>query len=444
MNEALWHIEPTAFDALRSRLPMQIDAQTAAALMQPTTPQAAAYDVQPGSVAVIQVSGPLVRRPRAYERLYYGFSSTVDIADGIRAAAADTGVSSILLAVDSPGGSSNAWGVVADAIADARKRKPVHAHTETLMASAAYAIASQVDSIGAGASALVGSIGTLIVLYDFSKLLADVGVKAHVIATGPLKGTGVFGTELTAEQQAGLQEVVDDTQQLFRQAVLRGRAWDKLAEAGQEKLRQVTSGNVFVAARAKGLGLIDRVATFEAFMQEISGAAGAPAGGGRPRNQGAPMSATETSAAAPETIRLDAVQAERKRCKDLREAFPDDAAFALKAIDAGWDVTTAKAEYATVLSAQLKSEREKNAKLEADAKTVKTTSAIKTVTTEPLGQNSGGAGGAAGSVKDEVDGLVADAMERFKEPRHKAFARVMSNNPDLAERLDREANEKKK
>ena len=108
----------------------------------------------------------------------------------------------------------------------------------------------------------MGSIGTVLVVEDFSKQAEDLGIKVHVIATGPNKGAGIPGSEVTDEQLKMFAERVEGMNAHFLAAVRGGR---KLSRA---QLEAVTDGRVFIAEKAKGLGLIDAVQSDDATMGE--------------------------------------------------------------------------------------------------------------------------------------------------------------------------------
>lgn len=168
----------------------------------------------------------------------------------------DANVRSIMLDVDSPGGYVRGITSAVDAIWEAGKKKPVHAHTGGLMASCAYHLGSQAQRISADRNALVGCIGEMVILVDASKHLKEEGIEVVVIASGAHKGVGVWGAEITAEQRAALQELVGDGHELFLRDVLRSRL-----DLTRRRLASVADGRSFYAERAEKVGLIDDVET---------------------------------------------------------------------------------------------------------------------------------------------------------------------------------------
>ncbi len=226
------------------------------------------------SIALVKIAGSMMKSASSM-----GGTSTVQVRRDIRAAAADSDVSGILLAIDSPGGTVAGTDDLATDVRAARRQKPVYAHIDDLGASAAYWVASQADKIYANSpTALVGSIGTMAVVYDMSKSAEAEGIKALLFATGPLKGAGTPGTAVSEEQAAYFQELTDQMQSSFDAAVKRGRGLT------DKQLADVRSGGVFTAESAMGKKLIDGVQPLNRTMDELmkAGTPKASVSGGLP------------------------------------------------------------------------------------------------------------------------------------------------------------------
>jgi signal peptide peptidase SppA len=214
------------------------------------------------NVAVIRAVGTLMKQQSSM-----GGTSTIQLRRDIRSAAADPTVSASCSAIDSPGGTVAGTADLAADVKAARRKKPVWAHIDDLGASAAYWLASQADAVYANnPTALVGSIGTLQVVYDYSAAAEKEGVKTLVFRTGPLKGAGVPGAAVTEEQAANYQRLVNETQTHFDAAVRAGRGMTRA------ELDAVRTGGVFPAGEAVGLKLIDGVRPLDATLAALAGA----------------------------------------------------------------------------------------------------------------------------------------------------------------------------
>ena len=212
-----------------------------------------------GDIAVIEISGTLTKRGSSL-----GAGSSVVARSQIRKATSDNTIAGIMLVIDSPGGTVAGTADLAADVKRAAESKPVYAYIEDLGASAAYWVASQATKVFANNdTALVGSIGTFLGLYDLSGKAEQEGIKAIVIKAGEFKGGGFPGAEISDEQIAIWQESVNATQTHFTSAVASGRGLS-LGDA-----QALVTGRVYMAEEAQRLKLIDGVKTMEETLQEL-------------------------------------------------------------------------------------------------------------------------------------------------------------------------------
>lgn len=218
-----------------------------------TVPPRPRYSLADG-VAIIDLAGVLMKLPSWGNPL----GGTADARDNLKAALADDRAKSIVLRIDSPGGTVAGTYDLVDDVASAKK--PVFAYIEDCGCSAAYAVASAARQVFANSSALVGSIGTYAVMIDASKAAERMGLLVHVVRAGKFKGAGTPGTVITQEQLDAEQRLVDSLNEHFIASVARGR------RASPDSVRGLADGSVHVAGEAKRLGLIDRVASFDEML----------------------------------------------------------------------------------------------------------------------------------------------------------------------------------
>ena len=216
-----------------------------------------------GRTAVIDIIG-VMRKYASWTSWFFGDAITSDLSERVNAAAEDASIESILLRIDSPGGEVAGTGALAESVWRARQRKPVTAFISDLGASAAYWVASQASKIVASPGSLVGSIGTYSVVSDWSGFFERAGIKVRVIKAGEFKGAGTLGTEITEEQRAEFQRIIDAINREFLKAVSRGR------ELPGDLVRALANGRVHVASEAKRLNLIDEVGWFEDVIGEAT------------------------------------------------------------------------------------------------------------------------------------------------------------------------------
>lgn len=256
-----WAYEPDRFWA-QWRVIGETDlARHMAAPQPPRTPTVMTEPTKGGrSIARVVMRGTLMKGQSSF-----GGTSTVQLRRDIRQAVNDPNIAGILLDIDSPGGTVAGTADLASEIRTARRKKPVWAHIDDLGASAAYWIASQADQVFANdKTALVGSIGTLMTVYDYSAAAEKEGVKAMVFATGPLKGAGAPGAPITEDQQKYFQSLVDESQTSFDAAVRSGRGMNAT------QLAAVRTGGVFTASQALDLKLIDGIRSIDRTLEALA------------------------------------------------------------------------------------------------------------------------------------------------------------------------------
>ncbi len=224
------------------------------------------YTVTDEGVAVIEMDGPMMKGESKF-----GGTNTLATRVALRAANNDPDVVGILLHIDSPGGHVSGTAELADEVRSVAKSKAVHAHITDLGASAAFWVASATEHISINTMGKTGSIGTVAVVEDSSKMYEAAGVTVHVISTGAYKGAFNAGAPVTEEHLAYLQDMINEVNTHFLAAVQKGR------KMSATKLAAIADGRVFSATKALELGLVDAVATFDKAISEVKKAGGAMA-----------------------------------------------------------------------------------------------------------------------------------------------------------------------
>lgn len=216
-------------------------------------------------VAIISIIGSLVNRG-AWLGSSSGETSYEGISFQIAHASADPNTKAILLDIDSPGGEATGCFECADAIREAREKKPVVAVVNGMAASAAYALASAADWIITTQSGVCGSIGCVLLHADYSAKLKKDGISPTLIFAGAHKVDGHPFAPLSDEVTADLQAEVDGYYKLFVAGVAEGRAMTEAAI-------RATEARTFMGADAVTMGLADKLGTFETGLfkaQELS------------------------------------------------------------------------------------------------------------------------------------------------------------------------------
>lgn len=261
---APWAIRSEALSAVASLLRAQAGSTE---VIEPD-PQAAVRGrlSTTGGVAVIPLRGMITPRGSFLSVLFGGGGGLEAFRSAFREALASDEVGSILLDIDSPGGSTDLCDETAAEIRAARGTKPITAIANTDAASAAYYIASQADEVVVTPSGEVGSIGVFMLHWDESALNEQIGIEPTYISAGRYKIEGNPDEPLSDEAKAAFQQTVDEFYEMFVAAVAAGRGVDPEAvRSGFGEGRMVT------AERAVALGMADRVATYEQTVQRLAG-----------------------------------------------------------------------------------------------------------------------------------------------------------------------------
>jgi protease-4 len=171
----------------------------------------------------------------------------------IARASKDARVKAIILAIDSPGGTTSGSEAYYQAIRDAAGRKPVVAALGTLAASGGYIVAIAADRIFARGNTITGSIGVIFQWAQVREALEKLGVQVEEVKSAPLKAEPSPFTETPEEALAVMREMVADSYRWFLGLVAERR---KL-EAGEA--RRLGDGRVYTGRQALGAGLIDEI-----------------------------------------------------------------------------------------------------------------------------------------------------------------------------------------
>lgn len=249
---SLWDVETEAFMAL---------GPDNAYCLADGTPAQTGRQV----VAVVGIYGVITHRAGMFTQTS-GLAAAEDIGRRVRAAVSDPAVRSIVLDVDSPGGSVYGIQEAAAEIRAARALKPVKGVANARAGSAAYWLLAQADDVGVTPSGEVGSIGVIVEHADASALNEKLGVKITTITHGKNKALGSPNEPLSDEARADLERRVAAYGRAFEEDVAKGRG------VPAAKVRKdFGQGLVFGAPEAVERGLADRVATLEQMIQRAAG-----------------------------------------------------------------------------------------------------------------------------------------------------------------------------
>lgn len=201
--------------------------------------------------------------------VYYACGDIVDTGDegivgpavvnDIVSLADDDNVSGLVLRVNSPGGSAFASEQIWESLQYFKsKGKPLYVSMGDYAASGGYYISCGADSIFADACTITGSIGVFGLIPDLSGLLTDkFGITFSTVETNANGASASITGPLSEQQRIAMQKGVEDIYDLFTGRVAEGR------HMSQDSVKAIAEGRVWIASRAKEIGLVDRIGSLD-------------------------------------------------------------------------------------------------------------------------------------------------------------------------------------
>lgn len=191
-----------------------------------------------------------------------------DTVEALRDFRRDDAVKAVVLWVESPGGVIAPTQEIHDEVARTAAAKPVIVSMGAVAASGGYYIAAPATRIVANPGTATGSIGVILQFQEVHLLFDKLGLRSRVVKSGPLKDAGSPFREMTAEDRAVFQDLIDDLFGQFVDAVAEGRHLER------EQVLALADGRVYSGHQALELGLVDRLGGFWDAVEEAQDAAG--------------------------------------------------------------------------------------------------------------------------------------------------------------------------
>jgi protease-4 len=182
----------------------------------------------------------------------------------------DDAVKAIILHINSPGGGAAASQEIYHEVVRVRqeKHKKVVASVESVGASGAYYIASGCNEIYANDASVVGSIGVIMEWTNYGDLMRWAKLKPVVIHAGELKDAGDPTRDMTPQEAAYFQSLVDNMYGQFVNDVANGR------HESADTIRPLATGQVWTGQQALGLHLIDKVGGYRVALIDTARSVG--------------------------------------------------------------------------------------------------------------------------------------------------------------------------
>ena len=185
----------------------------------------------------------------------------------IRAAQADETVRAIILEIDSPGGGISPTDEIYQALRAFRESdedRRIIAFCRDMAASGGYYLAVAADWIITEPTTMLGSISVIMQALNWKTLSDKIGITDVTITSGEHKDLLNPFQEVSAEELAILQTMVDALHAHFLGVVCRGRS------LSEEAVTPWADGRVFLPKMALEAGLVDEIGYWDAVMERCA------------------------------------------------------------------------------------------------------------------------------------------------------------------------------
>ncbi len=200
------------------------------------------------NVGIIYADGQIVDGNEVGSGYIFGNS----LAQQIREARLDSSVKSVVVRVNSPGGSALASDIIWREMKLLQESKPVVISMGENAASGGYYISAPADYIIANKLTMTGSIGVFGMIPNISKLLKNrIGITVDYALTSPEAMPMSYLNPMTERQKEVLLKSVDNIYTTFTSKVAEGR------NLTIEQVYDIAEGRVWSGNQAVGNGLVD-------------------------------------------------------------------------------------------------------------------------------------------------------------------------------------------
>lgn len=198
-------------------------------------------------VAIVYANGDVIDGSGSDDNIYgYTLSQT------LREVAEDDDIKSVVLRVNSPGGSALASDLIWREMENLKAKKPVIVSMGSYAASGGYYISAPADAIVADRSTLTGSIGVFGMMSSFGDALEDkLGITVDAVKTNANAGMGNGFEALSSTQYRAMMQGVDRVYERFTSLVAEGR------NLTIERVLEIAEGRVWSGEQAQKIGLVD-------------------------------------------------------------------------------------------------------------------------------------------------------------------------------------------
>lgn len=165
----------------------------------------------------------------------------------------------VVVRLESAGGMVHAYGLAAAQLLRLRQKNiPLTVIVDKVAASGGYMMACIGNKILAAPFAIIGSIGVLIQIPNFHRLLQEKNIDFEQLTAGNYKRTLTLFGENTEEGREKLQEEINAIHTYFKQLIVKNRP--------QVAIDNVATGEHWIGEQALTLNLVDTITTSDDYL----------------------------------------------------------------------------------------------------------------------------------------------------------------------------------
>lgn len=169
----------------------------------------------------------------------------------------------VVLRLESPGGVVHGYGLAAAQLLRLRDKNIfLTVMIDKIAASGGYLMACVANKIYAAPFAIVGSIGVIVQLPNFHRLLKDKHIDFEQQTAGEYKRTITLFGENTEEGREKLQQEINEIHDSFKELIV--------AHRPQLNIKKVATGEHWLGQQALELKLVDEIKTSDDYLLERS------------------------------------------------------------------------------------------------------------------------------------------------------------------------------
>ncbi len=168
----------------------------------------------------------------------------------------------VVVCVESPGGMVHAYGLAAAQMSRFREKQiPLTVIVDKVAASGGYLMSCVANKILAAPFAIIGSIGVIVQLPNFNRLLKEKNIDFEQVTAGQFKRTLTIFGENTEEGRDKLREEVEKIHQLFKKMIQDHRP--------TLNIEKVSTGEIWLGTEALELNLVDGITTSDDYLLSL-------------------------------------------------------------------------------------------------------------------------------------------------------------------------------